>query len=442
MDEKEIRQAIADNVRKFYELKQKDRKFKPGFTELYYGEAIYDHSEVNAMIDSVLNGWLGIGKKGMEFENNLSDFLDIKSFVLSNSGSSANLLAVSALCSPQFRDRLKPGDEVITQAMTFPTTFNPIVQNRLKPVLIDCNLGSYTVDTDALERAMTEKTRAVVFHHPLGNPNDMNAIMEVAAEYDLFVVEDCCDALGSEFNGKKLGSFGNLSTFSFYAPHHMTLGEGGAVGSNDLELSSVVRSLRDWGRVAWCPQCKIPLDTTYNCPHRFEPVTDTLPADYDRRFTFVNVGYNLKPLELQAAWGVEQLKRLLEFTKRRRKNFKMLYDALSRYNNYFILPESHPKSDPSWFAFPLTVKEKSPFKRKEIMQWLEKHKIHTRMMFVGNIVNHPAYNGVEYKVADDLKNSDLVMRNSFFFGLHQGLDDEKILYIIEKLDEFMRRFGG
>lgn len=442
MDEQEIRQTIFENVKKFYEFKRANKNFSLGETELYYGEAIYDHNEVNALINSVLDGWLGIGKRGTDFENNFSNFLGIKSSVLTNSGSSANLLAMSALCSNQFKDRLKPGDEIVTQAMTFPTTFNPIIQNGLKPVLIDCNLGSYTVNIEALEKAISDKTRAIIFHHPLGNPNDMNAIMDIAEKHDLFVIEDCCDALNSEFNGKKVGNFGILSTFSFYPPHHMTTGEGGAVGSNDLELSSIVRSLRDWGRVAWCPQCKIPLDTTYNCPHRFEPVTNRLPADYDRRFTFVNVGYNLKPLEINAAWGIEQLKKLPKFTERRRKNFRMLYDALSRYEKYFILPTSLPKSNPSWFAFPLTLKEKVPFTRKEIMTWLEKQKIHTRMLFVGNIVNHPAYEEVDFRISGDLKNSDIIMRNTFFFGLHQGLDDQRITYIIDKFDEFMRRFGG
>jgi CDP-6-deoxy-D-xylo-4-hexulose-3-dehydrase len=435
MNEEAARKKIREAIREFYARKRK--QFVPGKSKVQYAGAVMDANEAIAAADALLDGWLGLGKQAHRFEQAFSRFLGGGETVLTNSGSSANLLAVSALASRQRGSALKPGDEVITPAATFPTTFNPIVQNGLKPVLLDVELGTYNINAEHLRSALSEKTRAIMLPHAFGNPNEMDAVMDFAAEHDLLIVEDSCDALGSAYAGRKTGTFGALATFSFYPAHQMTTGEGGAVVANARELAPVVRSLRDWGRACVCPVCKISLDHDATCPLRFESKTKTLPADYDRRYTYVDIGYNLKPTEMQAAIGVEQLRKLPGFVAKRKENFRFLLAEFERYEDSFVLPAALRKSEPCWFCFPLTVRGNAPFKRSEIVQWLEKRNIETRLFFAGNIVRQPAYEGIDYRVAEDLRNSDTIMRDSFFLGVYPGLAQEQLDYVAESVKEFM-----
>lgn len=434
-----IRKKIFSEIKKYYLVEHKQKKFVPGKTKVHFAGRVYDEKEMTAMTDAVLDFWLTLGKYGQEFEKKFSAIIGAKHTLLANSGSSANLLAVSSLMSPQMNDPLKPGGEVITPSSTFPTTLNPIIQNNLTPVFVDVELGTYNIDAERLGEALTEKTRLIVLPHTLGNPNEMDAVMDVARDHSLYVIEDACDALGSKYDGRMLGSIGDMGTFSFYPAHHITMGEGGAVTTSDSQLSLILKSLRDWGRACVCPVCTLTEDPDSRCPLRFQFKSENLPEDYDRKYVYTNIGYNLKPTDIQAAMGVEQLKKLSGFTKKRKENFKILYGEFSRFEDYFILPKALPKSDPSWFAFPLTVKENPRFKRKDIVSWLEKNNIETRMLFAGNIVKHPGYRHVKYRVSGDLKNSDTILRNTFFIGVYPGLDRERLNYVIEKTREFMKK---
>ncbi len=423
-DYKELFQ-ILENI-----FKEKKEEFVPGKTTIHYALAVYDHQEIFAALKSLLSGWFGIGRYASEFEKQFSNFLGTKYCVLTNSGSSANLLAVESLQLPK-------GVEAITPATTFPTTINPLIQKGIKPVLMDINPSTYNVDASELEEAYSEKVKLIVLPHTLGNPNEMDSVMDFAEEHDLYVIEDSCDALGSKYDGKYVSTFGDIGTFSFYPAHHMTMGEGGAIVTNNEEISLTVRSFRDWGRACVCPICKIALDPNAYCPLRF---SQTPLPDYDRRFTYINIGYNLKPLDLQAAMGLEQLKKLPFFIRKRKENFEKLYRELSAFEDYFILPKSLPKAEPCWFAFPLTVRENAPFKRKDIVDFLEKRKIATRPLFAGNILRQPAYQNVDFRVVGKLENSDRVMTSSFFVGVHPALTENMITYMVNTFEEFVRKF--
>jgi CDP-6-deoxy-D-xylo-4-hexulose-3-dehydrase len=409
-------------------LEKKREEFIPGKTTIHYALAVYDHNEVFEALKSLLSGWFGVGKYASEFEKEFSRFLGTKYCVLTNSGSSANLLAVEAL-------KLPKGVEAITPATTFPTTINPLIQKGVTPVLVDVNPTTYNMNAHELKSALSEKTRLIMLPQTLGNPNEMDQIMEFAQQHDLHVIEDACDALGSRYDEKYVSTFGNVGTFSFYPAHHITMGEGGAVVTDNEELSLTVRSLRDWGRACVCPVCAIALDPNAFCPLRF---TKTPIPDYDKRFTYINIGYNLKPLDLQAAIGLQQLQRLPQFMRKRKDNFKRIYDGLSRFEEYFILPESLPKADPCWFAFPITVKEDAPFERKDIVKFLEEHRIATRPLFAGNILRQPAYTNVDCRVVGKLENSDRIMTSSFFVGVHPGLTQEMLDYMINAFEEFIK----
>lgn len=410
-------------------LKEREEEFIPGKTTIHYARAIYDQQEIFAALESLLSGWFGIGRYTGEFEKKFSSLLETKCCIFVNSGSSANLLAVEAL-------KLPKGAEVITPAVTFPTTVNPLIKNGLKPVFVDVDSRTYNLNASDLRRAVSDKTKLVMLPHILGNPNEMDAIMDFAEEHELYVIEDACDALGSKYEGKYVSTFGDIGTFSFYAAHHITTGEGGAVLTNDEKLSTTIRSLRDWGRACVCPVCTITINPDAYCPLRF---TNTPLPDYDRRYTYVNVGYNLKPLDLQAAIGLQQLERLPWFIQRRKENFKKLYDALSKFEDYFLLPESLPKTDPCWFAFPLTVKENAPFKRGDIVNFLEERKIMTRPIFAGNIIRQPAYADIHFRVIGKLRNSDRIMKSSFFIGIHPGITESMLSYIINTFEEFIEQ---
>lgn len=422
----EVRQRILSLLSRYVNLKQAEEEFIPGKSKINYAGPVYDEKEVRMMVDTILQGWFALGSYARQFEEEFSKASGVSRCVYTNSGSSANLLAVSALASKSV-GLVKKGDEAITTAVTYPTTINPLIQNGLQPVLVDVELGSYTVKVEEIEKSLSERTRLVMLPHLLGSPNDMDAIMDLAEENNLIVVEDCCDALGSTYRGKQVGGFGALGTFSFYAAHQITTGEGGCVVTDDEELSETVRSIRDAGKIVSDPKRTPP------------PPWGRLPSDYDRRYVYTNIGYSLRPVEFQAAMGIEQLKKLPHLVKRREENFKQVYDELKTYEDYFILPEVVPRGKASWYAFPLTVKQKAPFERKDIVSWLEENLIETRPFFAGNIIHQPAYTDLEYRTPGDLKNSDLIMRSTFFIGVYPALTDKKIEYMMEKFHEFIRR---
>ena len=418
---------LYDLLNTMYHGKQK--KFVPGITKIHYAEAIYDHNEIYSVLQSLLSGWLGLGRNAHEFEKEFARFLDVKHCILTNSGTSSNLLSVSALGLPK-------DSEALILATNFPTTLSVLIRNNIKPVFMDINSRTYNMDAEAIEDCLTKKTKLIMLVHALGNPNEMDTVMEIADKHDLAVVEDTCDALGSKYDGRYLPTYENLGTFSFYPAHQITLGGGGAVVTNSDNFNLKIRSLRDWGRACTCDVCKLSLDKNAVCPQRF---IRTPIKDYDKRFTYINIGYNLQPMDLQAAIGLYQLKRLPEFIEKRKENFKEIYSELSRYEKYFILPESLPKADPCWFAFPITVKKDAPFKRRDIVSFLEKHHIDTRPIYGGNLLKQPAFENISCRKPQKLSNSDYVMKSGFFIGLHQGLTKEMLAYVLETLGDFMRQ---
>lgn len=433
-DINEIKNEIFGKVVEIYKIKEENKKFIPGITKINYAGRVFDEKEMIAVIDSALDFWLTLGKKGTEFCQYFSEYLDLKHCLVTNSGSSANLIAVSALCSPIIDNPMKPGDEVITTAMTFPTTLNPIIQNGLIPVFIDIEEDTYNIDVAIIEEAITKKTKAIVFAHTLGNPADMDKIIEIAKKYKLYLIEDTCDALDSRYDGKYCGTFGDFSTFSFYAAHHMTMGEGGAVCTNSSELYRAAVSIRDWGRACFCQTGEAAPDGA--CKNRFNFKFEGLPDGYDHKYIYSNIGYNLKPLDLQCAIGIEQLKKLSKFTEARKSNFKILYDCFKKFEDDFVLPRTLSKSDPSWFAIPITVRENAGFSKKAIVTFLESKKIETRMLFAGNILRQPGYRNIKCRIIGELKNTDAVVNRTFFMGVYPGLDEDRLSYEIEKIDEF------
>lgn len=360
--------------------------------------------------------------------------MDQEHCLLVNSGSSANLVALSTLTSSKLGDRrLKKGDEVITVAAGFPTTINPVIQNGLVPVFVDVVIPTYNIKADDIERALSDKTRAIMIAHTLGNPFDLDVVMKIAREHDLFVIEDCCDAVGSTYHGKKVGTFGDLATVSFYPAHHMTMGEGGAVLTNDDELHKIAVSFRDWGRDCYCAPGS---DNT--CGRRFTMQYGNLPQGYDHKYVYSHIGYNLKVTDMQAAVGMAQLEKLPSFIKKRKENFNKIRKELERHSEHLILPEATKNSDPSWFGFPITVKDNSRFTRNDLTGYLEKNMVMTRLLFAGNITKQPAYLDIDCKIIGDLANTDKVMNDTFFIGVYPGIDDEQIAYVAEVFDNFFK----
>jgi len=443
--EETLRGEIFKVVEKIFKLRSTSDTFSPGVDMIRYAGAVYDDEEIKNMINAILDGWFGVSKYARRFESEFSRFLGVKRTIITNSGSSANLLAVSALLSSQLSrdERLRPGDEVVTPALTFPTTLNPILQNGLVPVFLDVDLETYNIRAESLEKALSEKTRAIFVPHTLGNPNEMDALCDFADDHNLFLIEDACDALGSKYDGKYVGSFGAFGTFSFYPAHQITMGEGGAIVTSNRKLADIALSLRDWGRACIMPVCDPSRCPDKECPktiHGEKTVNlPGLPEDYDKRYTYVNIGYNLKPTEIQAAMGLAQLSKLSDFIEARRRNFRLLYNELLEYEDLFILPRSLPKSEPCWFAFPLTIRKDAPFKRREIVEWLTRRRIEVKMLFAGNILRHPAYKGIHCRLAQDLINSDYIMWNSFFVGVYPGITERKIEYMVDAFREFVRR---
>lgn len=433
--EQQLRNEILERTASIYSIRESEKSFIPGVSRIHYAGRVYDQNEMTAVIDCALDFWLTLGKKGDEFVENFLSYTGMKYGLVLNSGSSANLAAISALCSPNIQNPLKPLDEVITTASTFPTTLNPIIQNGLVPVFVDIEEGTYNIDVKKLEEAKTEKTRAVVFAHTLGNPAQIDVIMDFARQNNLYVIEDSCDALDSFYENKMCGTFGDMSTFSFYAAHHITMGEGGAVLTNNRSLYLQSLSIRDWGRACYCRTGEEhPLGA---CGRRFSHKYESLPDGYDHKYVYSNIGYNLKPLDIQCAMGVEQLKKLPEFGRKRRINFNRLYNGLKKYEEYFILPKALPQADPSWFSFPLTIRDNKAFSRRDIVTYLEEHLIETRMLFAGNILNHPGYKHITYRIGSSLENTQKVLEDTFFIGVYPGLTEEMLDYVLQTIDTFM-----
>jgi len=429
----QLRQEILKLTAEFQREAFAKKDFVPGTSVVPVSGKVIDAADMSAVVDSALDGWFTTGRWAKDFERKLARFVGVRSASLVNSGSSANLIALSALTSPKLGDRaLKPGDEVITVAAGFPTTVNPIFQNRLVPVFIDVSLPTYEIDVTRLEAAHSDKTRAVMVAHTLGNVFDLDAVMAFCKKYKLWLVEDCCDALGSTWKGQKVGTFGDIATVSFYPAHHITMGEGGAVLTDKPQLQVLIDSFRDWGRDCWCEPG---VDNT--CGKRFDWQLGALPCGYDHKYTYSHVGYNLKATDMQAALGVSQMDKLPEFIAKRKANFAYLKNVLKPLEEFLVLPEATPNSDPSWFGFPIGVKKDAPFTRDQLTQALEAKKIGTRLLFAGNLTRQPAYEGWEYHVVGDLTNTDYVMSNVFWIGVFPGLAEEMLDFIAKTAMEFV-----
>ena len=422
----EIRAEVLALVREYYTEAFPSREFVPGESAVPYAGRVFDAEELVHLVDSSLDFWLTTGRFATKFEREFARFFGRREAILVNSGSSADLVALTTLTSSKLGDRaLKPGDEVITVAAGFPTTVNPIIQNRLIPVFLDVQIPTYNVDVTQLEAALSPRTRAVMIAHTLGNPFDLATVTDFVRRHNLWLVEDCCDAVGSLYDGKQVGTFGDLATVSFYPAHHMTMGEGGCVLTDKPMLRTIAESFRDWGRDCWCEPGK---DNT--CGKRFKWELGTLPCGYDHKYTYSHIGYNLKVTDMQAAVGVAQLQKLPGFIEARRNNFRLLHEGLRDLEEFFILPEATPNSDPSWFGFPIGIRPGAPFTRDQVTQHLEQNKIATRLLFGGNLVRQPAYRDIEKRVIGDLPNSDFVMNNVFWIGVYPGLTQVKIDYIL------------
>jgi CDP-4-dehydro-6-deoxyglucose reductase, E1 len=434
--EKEIRDEIFKRVAELYSLRNSQKKRIPGKDNLSYAGRVYDEKEMISLVDASLDFWLTSGRYAKRFEEELARFVGVDHCLLTNSGSSANLIAVSTLTSPKLgKKRLLSGDEVITTACGFPTTLNPIIQNGLVPVFVDVDAGSYNIKADEIESAIGDRTRAIFVPHTLGNPVNIEVISDLAQRYDLWFIEDNCDALGSKYKGRYTGSFGDISTCSFYPAHHITMGEGGAVLTSNQMLKNIAVSFRDWGRDCWCdPGC----DNT--CKKRFGWHLGSLPEGYDHKYIYTHIGYNLKATDMQAAVGVEQLKKLPAFIKARIRNFERLHSGLKKYEHCLMLARVECGSEPSWFGFPLLVRSAATFGRDELVCYLEEHKIATRMLFGGNLTKQPAYQDLICRIPGSLQNTDLVMNSLFWIGVYPGLDERDIDYILKTFDNFMGKF--
>jgi CDP-4-dehydro-6-deoxyglucose reductase, E1 len=430
----ELRSQILELVSEYHQVAFSTKEFIPGASAVPVSGKVFDATELQYLVDSSLDFWLTTGRFAAEFERRLADWMGVKHCLLVNSGSSANLVALSALTSPQLGDRrLQPGDEVITVAAGFPTTVNPIFQNQLVPVFVDIKLPTYDIDITHLEAALSPKTKAIMIAHTLGNPFNLTGVMQFAEQHNLWVIEDNCDALGSVYQGQKTGTFGHISTLSFYPAHHITMGEGGAVLTNDTKLKKIVESFRDWGRDCWCNP-----GVDNSCNKRFGWQLGDLPPGYDHKYTYSHIGYNLKLTDMQAAVGLAQLDKLTQFIEQRRHNFDFLYQQLQDLEDVLILPEATPDSEPSWFGFILSVRDNADFTRNELVQHLEKNLIGTRLLFGGNLIRQPAYKDLNYRVVGDLSNTDRVMNNAFWIGLYPGLTKEMLKYTASMIHQFCR----
>lgn len=438
----ELRKSILKLVDDFYHAGADEKPFQPG-SPIPVAGRVYDQEELELLVSSSLDFWLTAGEYASRFEKEFSTYIGLKHSLLVNSGSSANLLAISALTSPKLRDRrLRSGDEVITVAAGFPTTISPIIHNNLVPVFVDVSLPSYNADVNQIEQAITPKTKAIMLAHTLGNPFKLKQVKALAEKHGLWLIEDCCDALGSLHGDRMVGQFGDLATFSFYPAHHITMGEGGCVSTNSMLLKSIVQSMRDWGRDCWCDPGK---DNT--CTKRFDGQFGALPKGYDHKYVYSHFGFNLKVTEMQAAIGLAQLKKLPGFITRRKENWQMLRSGLSDLAEWLVLPEPEAASDPSWFGFLLTVKEQAGFSREQLVRHLEAKGVQTRMLFAGNMIKQPCFDelresGQGYRVVGDLSVTDTIMNSTFWIGVYPGLTRDMIAYMIEQIQSFVKKTGA
>jgi CDP-6-deoxy-D-xylo-4-hexulose-3-dehydrase len=426
-----LRAKILALVAEYHDAAFPPRPFVPGETPVPVSGRVFGASDIAHLVDASLDFWLTTGRFAAQFERAFARVMGVRHALLVNSGSSANLVAVSTLTSPSLGDRrLRPGDEVITVASGFPTTVNPIVQNRLVPVFLDVHIPTYNIDVTQLEAGLSDRTRAIVVAHTLGNPFDLRTVTEFARKHDLFLVEDCCDAVGATYDGRGVGTFGDLATVSFYPAHHITMGEGGCVLTQKPAFKRIIESFRDWGRDCWCDPGK-----ENTCGKRFEWQLGGLPCGYDHKYTYSHLGYNLKLTDMQAALGVAQLERLDDFIAARRRNFAYLREALDDLQDVLVLPEATPDANPSWFGFPILVREDAPFTRNEMVHHLESRRVATRLLFGGNLVRQPAYADVTYRQVGDLANSDRVMYGCFWVGVYPGLTEEMLDWIARSIRE-------
>jgi CDP-6-deoxy-D-xylo-4-hexulose-3-dehydrase len=432
-DFKVIRQEIIQKTIEYYHAKFSLTEFIPGKSRVNYAGRIFDQNELVNAVEASLDFWLTEGRFSEEFTEKISDFLGIEHVLLTNSGSSANLLAFSALTSEKLGEkRLQPGDEVISVAAGFPATVTPIIQYGLVPVFVDVDFPTYNIDIEMMRKAITSKTRCIFIAHTLGNPFNIDEVMKLATENNLWVIEDNCDAFGSEYKGKKTGTFGHLSTISFYPAHHITTGEGGAICTNDPQLASLVRAFRDWGRDCYCAGGE-----NNTCGKRFSQQFGDLPFGFDHKYVYSEIGYNLKMTDIQAAIGAAQVEKLPYFCERRKENFKKWSMIFSKWPEYFILPEATEDSDPAWFAFIVTIKEGSPFNRDKITSYFNDKLIETRNLFAGNMTKQPGFIDKNWRIADHLNNTDYIMNNTFFLGTYPGLTEEMFDYTERILEEFI-----
>jgi CDP-6-deoxy-D-xylo-4-hexulose-3-dehydrase len=432
-DPKIIRQEIIQNTIEYYQSKFAKKEFIPGKSKVNYAGRVFDEKELIHAVEASLDFWLTEGRFSENFAEKIADFLGVENVLLTNSGSSANLLAFSALTSDKLGDKkLKPGDEVISVAAGFPATVTPIIQYRLIPVFVDVEIPTYNININMMRKAISPKTRCIFIAHTLGNPFQLDEVMKLAEEHDLWVIEDNCDALGSMYKGKRTGTSGHLSTISFYPAHHITTGEGGAVVTNDPLLAQIVRAFRDWGRDCYCAGGE-----NNTCGKRFSQQFGTLPYGYDHKYVYSEIGYNLKMTDLQAAIGSAQMEKLPEFCERRKGNFKEWKRIFAKHDKYFILPEATEESDPAWFAFIVTLKPGCPFTRDEITRYLNENLVETRNLFAGNMARQPAFVCKDCRIADHLENTDYIMNNTFFLGTYPGLINPMFEYTDDVLDRFL-----
>jgi CDP-6-deoxy-D-xylo-4-hexulose-3-dehydrase len=429
-----IRNEILSLVNNYSDINFKQKDFIPGVSEVPVSGKVIGSLELKNMVEASLDGWLTTGRFNEKFEKKLANFLGIKCLLTVNSGSSANLIAFSTLTSPKLKERaIQKGDEVITVAAGFPTTVNPIIQFGAIPVFIDVKIPTYNINESLVEEAITKKTKAIMLAHTLGNPFNVKKIKEICDKYNLWLIEDSCDALGSKFNNQNIGTFGDLATLSFYPAHHITMGEGGAVFTNSKKLERIAESFRDWGRDCYCEPGK---DNT--CNKRFGWQLGDLPFGYDHKYTYSHLGYNMKITDMQAACGLAQLERLEKFIISRKENFNFLYKNLKHLEEFLILPEAEKNSEPSWFGFPLSLRKNNKFNRNEIIKYLNDNKIGTRLLFSGNLIKQPYMKDVNFKVQGELKNTDFVMENTFWIGLYPGLHNKQLDYTVSKILNFFK----
>lgn len=432
----ELKEKIIELTKKYYQTKFGNIIFEPGKSRVNYAGRVFDEKELVNLVESSLDFWLTEGRFSEQFAEKIADFLGINNVILVNSGSSANLIAFSALTSEKLGERrIKPGDEVISVAAGFPSTVTPIIQNQCVPVFVDVDIPTYNINVEMMKNAITEKTKCIFIAHTLGNPFNVDAVMDLARKYNLWVIEDNCDAFGSTYKGKFTGTFGHISTISFYPAHHITTGEGGAVCTNDEYLAKIIKSFRDWGRDCYCAGGE-----NNTCGKRFSQQFGTLPFGYDHKYVYSEIGYNLKMTDMQAAIGSAQIEKLPEFCEKRRINFKNYNKIFNKCEDYFILPKATENTDPAWFSYIVTVKENAPFKRDELINYLNNNLIETRNLFAGNMTKQPAFIGKNFRIADNLKNTNFIMDHTFFMGTYPGITDEKMDYIEKIIIQFLNKF--